>query len=140
MSFIRAQNLKRDDVGTVISGSAAIIVSTYAPSQKHHSKQSVRENLGKVLWLHLDKKSGIFLSPVRGLVGYDASKDEFFEVSASDDRLPVAAKAQDPARHVVFGDAYVLLEFMKARGILGLLRNINLKWEQFQHYKREIFA
>jgi hypothetical protein len=26
---------------------------------------------------------------------------------------------------VVFGDAYILLEFMKARGILGLLRNIN---------------
>lgn len=125
MSFIRVQNLKRDDVGAVIRGSAEIIVSTYAPGQKHHSKQSVRENLGKVLWLHLDKKSGIFLSPVRGLVGYDASKDEFFEVSASDDRLPAAAKPQEPARHVVFGDAYVLLEFMKARGILGLLRNIN---------------
>ncbi|MDY4563440.1 MAG: hypothetical protein SPD85_07530 [Candidatus Cryptobacteroides sp.] len=38
---------------------------------KFHSRQIVRERLGKVVWPATDGKSGIFLSPQRGLVPYE---------------------------------------------------------------------
>ena len=69
MAFIRVQKLVRDTEGNILSGSAAIKESQYVKDGgKFHSRQIVRERLGKVVWLAPDGKSGIFLSPQRGLV------------------------------------------------------------------------
>jgi hypothetical protein len=125
MAFIRVQNIRRNDLGVPNGGTAAITVSTYVRGEKYHSKQIVRERLGKVIWLSSDNKTGIFQSPTRGLIGYDSTKDEFFDVSAKDERITGVVSQSKPARHVVFGDSYVLLEFMKSRGLLNLLRNIS---------------
>ena len=66
MVFIRVQKLVRDDNGNIVSGSAAIKESVYVKDGgKYHSKQIVRERLGKVVWLSPDGRSGIFLSPRR---------------------------------------------------------------------------
>ena len=127
MAFIRVQNAKRDDDRNVIGGTAAITVSSYVSDQKYHSKQTVRERLGTVLWMPPDGKSGIFQSPTRGLIGYDSNRDEFFDVNPNDERIPVAISHLKPVRHVVFGDTYTLLEFMKSRGLLELLRGISGK-------------
>ena len=52
--------------------SAAIKESQYVKDRgKFHSRQIVRERLGKVVWPATDGKSGIFLSPQRGLVPYE---------------------------------------------------------------------
>lgn len=64
MAFIRVQKLVRDSNGNILSGSAAIKESQYIKDgSKFHSRQIVRERLGKVVWLASDGKSGIFLSP-----------------------------------------------------------------------------
>ena len=64
MAFIKAQKIVRDENGTITSGSAAIVDTAYVSTgQKNHSKQTVREKLGKVLYLSEDRKSGIFMSP-----------------------------------------------------------------------------
>ena len=69
MPFIKVQKLVRDDSGTIKSGSAAIVDTVYVKTgSKNHSKQEVRERLGKVISLSEDKRSGVFLSPTRGLV------------------------------------------------------------------------
>ena len=70
MAFIKAQKIVRDENGTITSGSAAIVDTAYVSTgQKNHSKQTVREKLGKVLYLSEDRKSGIF--PLKGIVpGY----------------------------------------------------------------------
>lgn len=61
MAFIKTQKIVRDDTGKIISGSAAIVDAVYVHTGgKAHSKQLVREKLGKVLYLSRDKKSGIF--------------------------------------------------------------------------------
>ena len=64
MSFIKVQKLVRNEAGTILSGSAAIVDTVYVKTgNKNHSKQVVRERLGKVISLNEDKKSGVFLSP-----------------------------------------------------------------------------
>ena len=77
MPFIRVQNIKRNENGKIVSGSASIIDVKYVKDRKHHAKQVVRENLGKVISLE-SKRRGVFMSPKRGLVIYDADKDERF--------------------------------------------------------------
>ena len=78
MAFIRVQKLVRDSNGNILSGSAAIKESQYVKDGgKFHSRQIVRERLGKVVWLASDGKSGIFLSPSRGRVSYDSVSDSF---------------------------------------------------------------
>ena len=77
MAFIRTRKLKYDENGKIVSGTAAIIDVKYVPGdQKYHSKQVVREKLGKIVELY-DKKRGVFLSPTRGLVLYDSALDRF---------------------------------------------------------------
>ena len=88
MSFLRTQNIKRDDNGNIISGSASIMNTVYDNSRQHKSKQVVVEKLGKVLWLGDSGRSGIFLNPQRGLFFYDSYTDKFTPVSADDPRLP----------------------------------------------------
>lgn len=78
----------RDSNGNILSCSAAIKESQYLKDGgKFHSKQIVRERLWKVVWLASDGKSGIFLSPSRGLVSYDSVSDSFDEVGRDDGRL-----------------------------------------------------
>jgi hypothetical protein len=88
MAFIKAQKIVRDENGTITSGSAAIVDTAYVSTgQKNHSKQTVREKLGKVLYLSEDRKSGIFMSPTRGLVEYDSVSDTFESVDRDDPRI-----------------------------------------------------
>ena len=115
MAFIRVQKLVRDTEGNILSGSAAIKESQYVKDGgKFHSRQIVRERLGKVVWLAPDGKSGIFLSPQRGLVSYDSVSDSFEEVSRSDERLSGSGVDvfPDTEIHTVFGDAHLLLCFL----------------------------
>ena len=118
MPFIKVQKLVRNEDGTVKSGSAAIMDTVYVKDGKYHSKQVQRERLGKVVDLDPSGRRGIFRSPTRGLVRYDADTDEFAE--ASEGETIVIKK---PAgTHVVFGDAYAFLELARASGVLASMR------------------
>ena len=81
MAFIRTRKLKYGPENNIISGTAAIIESIYIPDNvKRHSKQVVRERLGKVIELYSNKR-GLFLSPTCGLVIYDSEPDVYGEAS-----------------------------------------------------------
>ena len=89
MAFIKIQKLVRDNSGKIISGSAAIVDTEYVKTgNKSHCKHIVREKLGKVLYISEDKKSGIFISPTRGLVEYNSVSDSFNEIES----IPVMNK------------------------------------------------
>ena len=124
MAFIKAQKVRKDSDGKIISGSAAIVDTVYGHFGSYHSKHVVREKLGKVLFLSDDGKSGVFLSPTRGLVSYDAATDTFDEVSKEDSRIADAGLFPETEIHTVFGDSYLLLDFLKNSGILGVLRSV----------------
>lgn len=107
------------------SGSAAIKESQYIKDGgKFHSRQIVRERLGKVVWLASDGKSGIFLSPSRGLVSYDAVSDSFDEVGRDDERLCGGSVDvfPDTEIHTVFGDAHLLFCFLVKSGMAEVLK------------------
>ena len=59
----------------------------YVKEGKYHSKQVQREKLGKVVSLDDSKRRGVFMSPTRGLVGYDVDKDCFFDPCARDAQM-----------------------------------------------------
>lgn len=129
MAFIRTRKLKYDSENRIVSGTAAILESHYIPGNvKHHSKQVVREKLGKVVEMY-SKKRGLFLSPTRGLVVYDATTDTFSDPLTKDEAETVVEAPEISQRlfpdaniHTVFGDAYLLLEIMKKTGINDALR------------------
>ena len=112
MAFIRIQKMKHDDQGRVIGGTAAIIDTFYdgelQKTTKGHSKQVVREKLGLPLWISDDRKSGIFLSPTRGLVSYDVSSDAFGFVESDDPRVSGTLEDVEDRIHTVFGDAFIV--------------------------------
>ena len=124
MAFIRVQKLVRDTDGNITSGSAAIKESRYVKDGgKFHSRQIVRERLGKVVWLSHDGKSGIFLSPQRGLVSYDSVSDSFDEVGRDDKRLSGNVEVfPETEVHTVFGDAYLLMNFLVKTGMADILK------------------
>ena len=130
MAFIKTQKIVRNESGTIISGSASIIDTKYGNYGTYHAKHSVRERLGKVIWLSDDKKKGIFLSPTRGLVEYSSAKDEFLPVDQNDCRLKGTNTFPDTQIHTVFGDAFLLLKFWKKqvcyRFCMLLFRKIRL--------------
>ena len=68
MPFIRAQKIVRDESGRIASGSASVVDVEYVPGARYHSRQRVRERLGRVVELSEDGRSGVFRSPTRGLV------------------------------------------------------------------------
>ena len=126
MAFIKAQKIVRDKNNVIVSGSAAVVDSVYVGTgQKSHSKHEVREKLGKVLYLTEDKKQGVFLSPTRGLVQYDADSDTFEAVEKSDPRIQ-GREDLFPATeiHTIFGDSYLLLSFLEKSGLLKVLRTV----------------
>ena len=124
MAFIRVQKLVRDSKGNILSGSAAIKESRYVKDGgKFHSTQVVRERLGKVVWLSPDGKSGIFLSPQRGLVSYDSVSDVFDEVGRDDSRVSGNVSVfPETEVHTVFGDAYLLMSFLVKAGVAEVLK------------------
>ncbi len=136
MAFIKAQKLTYNDDGSIKSGSAAIVDVIYQDkghrTSSYHSKQVVRERLGRVLYLSKDKKNGIFLSPTRGLVSYDVTKDEFTTVEQGDPLIDRNDWCASPEIHTVFGDAYLLLTFMKNTGMTGVLRSVFQKDEEYE--------
>jgi hypothetical protein len=127
MAFIKAQKLTYDKDGRITGGSAAIVDTIYGDFGSYHAKHRVREKLGKVLFLSSDKKSGIFLSPLRGLVEYDATSDTFSDVDRDDMRINTPEIFPESEIHTVFGDTYLLLKFLEKSGILSVLRSVFTK-------------
>ncbi len=123
MPFIRVQNIKRDENGKIVSGSASIIDVEYVKDRKHHAKQIVREKLGKVISLE-SKRRGVFMSPERGLVIYDADKDEFERVLTGSEEIENLEVFLEPEDHPIFGEAYLVFSFMESSGILRIIRNL----------------
>ena len=127
MAFIKAQKLTYDNDGRITGGSAAIVDTIYGDFGSYHAKHRVREKLGKVLFLSPDKKTGIFLSPTRGLVEYDATSDKFCDVERDDPRIGTQEVFPETEIHTVFGDTYLLLNFLKKSGMLSVLRRVFTK-------------
>lgn len=133
MAFIKTQKIVRSEDGTIISGSAAIVDSVYVNTgRKDHSKQEVREKLGKVLFLSKDKKSGIFLSPTRGLIEYDSRSDSFENVSVDDPRIICHNLVPETEIHTVFGDAFLLLSLLEKYGLIQVFKAVFPKDEEFE--------
>ena len=132
MAFIKVQKLVLSEDGNVVSGSAAVVDTVYDSSVKGRSRHRVRERLGKVISISDDRKCGIFLSPTRGLVEYDSTKDLFAEVGRDDGRIAGLELFPETETHTVFGDSYLILSFMEKTGITALLRSVFTKDEDFQ--------
>ena len=124
MAFIKCQKLIYDEFGTIKSGSASIVDTVYGQFGTYHAKHTVREKLGRVLYLSSDKKAGIFLSPTRGLVEYNAITDTFQTVVKEDSRISKSDIFPEPQVHTIFGDVYLLLKFLEKSGLLGVLRSV----------------
>lgn len=124
MAFIRVQNAKRDDNGIIIGGSASIVESVYLPkSGKNHCKQVTKESLGTIIYME-DRKSGVFHSKTRGLVHYDAERDEFQPVERDDPRILYTGRTFESRLRTFFGDADAVMCLMESAGILRNLRNL----------------
>lgn len=143
VAFLRTQNIKRNDRGGIESGSASIVEVKYTGSSKGgskgHSKQSIRERLGRPLYLSDDGKSGIFLSPVRGIVHYDVVTDQFSNIERDDPRIADAGLFHDPAVHVEFGDGYIFMKFMESTGLGAVLRGVFQKDADYQRCLTHIY-
>ncbi len=124
MAFIKAQKLVYDERGNITSGSAAIVDTQYGNFGSYHAKHTVREKLGKVLWLSEDKKSGIFMSQTRGLVEYNAVTDVFSSVEKDDERLTGTETFPESQIHTVFGDSYMLLKFLENEDLIPVLKSV----------------
>lgn len=143
MAFIRFQNIKRDGEGHITSGSASIVDVEYKGEAKNgpkgHSKQVIREKLGRPIFISDDRKSGIFLSPVRGVVSYDVVTDTFGEVEEDDPRIVDAGLFPTPAVHTEFGDGYVFLHFLESTGLGKVLRHVFQKEADYQRVFAHIY-
>ena len=131
MAYIKVQNIKINDEGDIISGTASICETIYDSNVKGKCRHEVREKLGKVLYITEDKKEGIFLSPTRGLVSYNVNKDEFSRVKEDDSRLKGTYDNPKPEVHKVFGDTFLLLEIMKKSHLTEVLREVFPKEDVF---------
>lgn len=122
MASIKVQKLVLNEDGSVRSGSASVLISTYDTSIKGNCRKTVRERLGKIVYINDQHTSGIFISPSRGLIEYDARQDEFFEVSKDDPRIIGQNVFVEPPVHTVFGDVYLILCFLQKCGMAPILR------------------
>lgn len=122
MPFIKLRKVKMSSDGTVLSGSAGLIDTVYVKGKASHSRQILRENLGKVIWMAQNHRSGIFLSPSRGLIEYSADQDKFSEVDRGDLRLPKDRTFPDPPVHSIFGDVFLIVSFLNNSPLLKALK------------------
>ena len=125
MAFIKIQNLEFDENGAVSRGTASIVDVLYVTGGKYHSKQQSRERLGKIVSISEDRKSGVFLSPTRGLVEYNSATDMFSSVERDDQRVKDRPEVFPQTEvHTVFGDSYLLLKFLEKAGLIRILRTV----------------
>ncbi|MBD5559009.1 MAG: hypothetical protein HDQ87_01415 [Clostridia bacterium] len=96
----------------------------YNKEASGHSVHTTRKTLGRIVDLAEDRKSGIFLSPTRGLVAYDVGTDEFQNIDARDPRVARLPFVPKDRCHAIFGDVYLLLSLMERSGFLGVLRQV----------------
>ncbi len=134
MAFIRIQNKKYDSNGKIVGGIASIRQSCYVRNKKFHSKQVTIEKLGKVICLSDDKKSGIFNSPIRGLVHYDVENNTFDSVDVNDERIKDKKINNSIRVHTVFGDSYLLLELLNKYGLLSIFREMFEKNDNYERF------
>ena len=128
MSSIKVQKLIRNNDGSIKSGSAAIVKTTYDKNIKGKSKKEVVEKLGKIIYFVDTKQPGIYLSPTRGLVEYDPIKEEFKDVGPNDERVTgIPDLFDEPQVHTIFGDTYLILMFLQQCGLLQVLRDTFIK-------------
>ena len=127
--YIKYQNIRRDENGFIMSGSASLIETSYVKNlrgdrTKHHSKDSVTCRLGEVLWRNeTNIHQGIFNSPTHGLVGYDSDKDQFFEVDPNDPRLHgTKHEKRVPRIHSNFGNAFLFFSELEKTVFMNVLR------------------
>ncbi len=132
MAFLKIQKLVTEQ-GKVVSGSAALVDTEYVAGAKHHAKHRVLERLGKILYLREDRREGIFQSPTRGIVLFNADTQQFSDVAPDDPRIAHRVSAPRALVHTVFGDAYLLLRFLKKEGLLSTLRQV---FPEDQDYQR----
>lgn len=124
MPHIKKQKVVYNNDGSVRSGSAAIVDTVYDSKRKGKCSHPVIERLGKIIWLSPNGRSGIFLSPTRGLVEYDADMNSFSSVERDDPRIHDNHEIfPQPVIHTVFGDSYLLLKFLEKSGLLHILRS-----------------
>ncbi len=80
------------------------------------------EKLGTVLWLSDDRRTGIFNSPIRGLVEYRLDDNKFETVSVEDERIESVAKLKvSPEQHTTFADVHWLMTFLHQSGHAKIL-------------------
>jgi len=133
MAFIKIQNLEVDKNGAVTRGTASIVDVLYVPGGKYHSKQQSRERLGKIISLSEDRKSGVFLSPTRGLVEYNSATDTFSSVEKEDQRVKNRPEVLPQTEvHTIFGDSYLLLKFLEKAGLIPVLRSVFSKDSDYE--------
>lgn len=132
MAHIDFQKVKYDENGIITSGSASIRDTVYDKSVKGRCTHHLIENLGKVIWLAEDKKSGIFQSPTRGLVEFDIRNNTFSDVLKDDQRIKSVKLFRDPLVHTVFGDSYLVLKFMEKSNLIELLRDVFSENKNFE--------
>ena len=121
--FIRVQNARRDEAGNIIGGSASLVESVYVKDGGSPTKQRLIERLGTIVFMP-DRRSGIFLTPDRGLVEYDLGTNLFSDVPADDPRLQGRGLFPEPRVHTLFGDCDSVLSFMRSEGIVRILKNL----------------
>lgn len=138
MSFIRFQNIQKDVDGHIVKGSATIMNTVYDKDRTHKSRQEVVEKLGKVIWMAEGGKSGVFVSPSRGLVEYDSSTGVFKEVSKDDPRTAHFA-FPEPPRNVEFGTLDLFLSFAKKSGFTSLLKAVFSEKRDFERAIAHIY-
>ena len=127
---IKYQKIVRDDTGTILSGSASLLSTSYEPNRTgnrrlNHSRQTVIERLGKVIWIDpRDRNQAIFNSPTRGLVFYNLNTDVFTPIASTDARLKgTRLEAQTPRIHTNFGKSYVFFSELEKTPFMRILRN-----------------
>jgi len=127
---IRLRNIVRNDENIIISGSATLVENIYSQNasgdrKKNHTKQTVIERLGRVVWIDdNDKSCGIFNSPERGIVFYDLKKDEFSHVEPTDPRLKGTRYHNTSEKiHTSFGNTYLFLSEMGKTPFMDVLRD-----------------
>lgn len=86
-----------------------------------------------------DKRSGIFLSPVRGIVSYDVSKDVFGNVDRDDPRICDTGLFVPPPVHTEFGTGYLFLNFLESTGLGRVLRGVFRNEADYQRCLSHIY-
>ena len=123
MPPVRAQEVVRDESGGIAGGSASVAGTGRVAGARYHSRQRVRERLGRVAGLSEGGRSGVFRSPTRGLVRYDADPDGLGPPGRGDGApTDESSGLPEPPAHVVAGDCLPLLSVPGRSGLLGVLR------------------